>query len=176
MGVELTAERRLLSEKEFEQVRRSHYPELESLPPDETLTLARWLRGERDRVRDIIASRRRGRRGKASGTGQQSADASERGLSAKKQVYARALKRVNGRLERFRAERRREIIQANLQDALKRRKEAEPRHPSPGPPPRQGMRPLPRGRRTVAPGPRATGRGSPCVRDAQSPSHPRVPV
>ncbi|WP_247896236.1 hypothetical protein [Azospirillum argentinense] len=132
MGVELTAERRLLSEKEFEQVRRSHYPELEGLPPDETLTLARWLRGERDRARNIIAARRRGRRGKASGTGQQSADASERGLSAKKQVYARALKRVNGRLERFRAERRREIIQANLQDALKRRKEAEPQHPSPG--------------------------------------------
>ncbi|WP_353858600.1 hypothetical protein [Azospirillum formosense] len=168
MGVELTAERRLLSEKEFEQVRRSHYPDLESLPPDETLTLARWLRGERDRARDIIASRRRGRRGKASGTGQQSADASERGLSAKKQVYARALKRVNGRLERFRAERRREIIQANLQDALKRRKEAEPQHPSPGRTPRKGMRPIPSGRRTVDTDPREIGRVSQFVKDAQA--------
>lgn len=168
MGVELAAERRLLSEKEFAQVRRSHYPDLGSLEPDETLTLARWLRGERDRARDIIASRRRGRRGKAGGTGQQSADASERGLSAKKQVYARALKRVNGRLERFRAERRREIIRANLEEALKRKQDAQPRHPAPGRTARKGMRPIPSGRRTVETDPREIGRVSQFVKDAQA--------
>lgn len=168
MGVELAAERRLLSEKEFAQVRRSHYPDLGALEPDETLTLARWLRGERDRARDIIASRRRGRRGKAGGTGQQSADASERGLSAKKQVYARALKRVNGRLERFRAERRREIIQANLEEALKRKQDAQPPHPTPGRTARKGMRPIPSGRRTVETDPREIGRVSQFVKDAQA--------
>ena len=168
MGVEFAAERRLLSEKEFEQVRRSHYPDLASLEPDETLSLARWLRGERDRARDIIAARRRGRRGKSAGTGQQAADASERGLSAKKQVYARALKRVNGRLERFRAERRRAIIQANLQEALKRRKDAQPQHPTPGRTPRKGMRSIPSGRRTVDTDPREIGRVSQFVKDAQA--------
>jgi hypothetical protein len=168
MGVELAAERKLLSENEYGQIRRSHYPDLGSLEPDETLTLARWLRDERDRARDIIASRRRARRGKATASGQQAPDASERGLSAKKQVFARALKRVNGRLERFRIEHRREMILANLEEALRRNESASVHHPGPGRTPRLGMRPIASQRRTVETDPREIGRVSQFVKDAQA--------
>ena len=50
MGVGLASEQRLLSGNEYAQVKRSHYPELETLDQDQTLTLARWLRGERSRA------------------------------------------------------------------------------------------------------------------------------
>jgi len=95
MGVEFSSERRLLAEDELDPVRRSHYPELAERTRPELVELARFLRARRDRARDLVRDLRRARRGKGNagdGLG------SERGLAAKKQVYARALKRVNARL------------------------------------------------------------------------------
>jgi hypothetical protein len=88
MGQCFATERRLVSEAEYGQIVKSHYPEVETLPEEELRALARWLREARDRARGVIAGRRRARRGKG-GTPEAGA-ASERGLAAKKQVYARA--------------------------------------------------------------------------------------
>jgi hypothetical protein len=96
MGVEFSAERRLLTEEELDPIRRSHYPELEAWTHSELVELARFLRARRDRARDLIRDFRRARRGKG-GVGE--GLRSERGLAAKKQVYARALKRVNARIQ-----------------------------------------------------------------------------
>jgi len=96
MGVEFSAERRLLAEDELDPVRRSHYPELKQRTHAELVELARFLRARRNRAGDLINNLRRARRGKG-GVGE--GLASERGLAAKKQVYARALKRVNARIQ-----------------------------------------------------------------------------
>jgi hypothetical protein len=94
MGVEFSAERRLLAEDELDPIKRSHYPALEESTHSELVELARFLRARRDRARDLIRDLRRARRRKGAGEGL----SSERGLAAKKQVYARALKRVNARI------------------------------------------------------------------------------
>lgn len=124
MASELASERRLLSDGEYQRVAESHYPSLGSLSYDQSLALARWLRGERARLRDIIRARRRARRGKKDGAGITAPETSERGLAAKKQVFAHAVRRVNARLERFRAEARKERASANMPAALRRRRTA----------------------------------------------------
>ena len=95
MGVEFAAERRLLAEDELDPIKRSHYPALAAGSHSELVELARFLRARRDRARDLIRDLRRARRRKG-GVGE--GVSSERGLAAKKQVYARALKRVNARI------------------------------------------------------------------------------
>ncbi len=97
MSLAFATERRLLTEEELEPIRRSHFPLLEGLSQDEVRDLARWLRARRDRARDLMRDHRRAKRGKAPG-GAAPVDA-DRGLAAKKQVFAGALRRVNARLE-----------------------------------------------------------------------------
>ena len=132
MGVEFAAERRLLSEEEFAPVVSSHYPELEALSHEDLVSLARWLRGQHARARDIVRGRRRVYRGKAEARGTASETASDRGLTEKKQVFARGLKRVNTRLAALRAEAKREAASAALREALARRQAATPHHPEAG--------------------------------------------
>ncbi|GJE42702.1 hypothetical protein [Methylobacterium soli] len=168
MGVGIASERRLLSEDEFERVKLSHYPDLGKLAPDETLALARWLRERRHRIRDIVAARRRARRGKAAASGIGAPEASERGLSEKKQVFARAIRRVNARLDQGRAERRRERIRTNFDAALGRKRAAIRHHPEPGETSVDGMPPIGSDRRTVTTERSEIGRVSQAVKDAQA--------
>jgi hypothetical protein len=90
MGVQIAAERKLLTEGEYDPVARSHHPAVQGLARDELIELARWLRSRRARARDIVRERRRVRRGKAEPRGAAAEPPSERGLSAKKQIFARA--------------------------------------------------------------------------------------
>ncbi|GJD49691.1 hypothetical protein OPKNFCMD_2424 [Methylobacterium crusticola] len=168
MGVGIASERRLLSEDELQQVRLSHYPDLGGLDGEATLSLARWLREQRDRIRDIVAARRRARRGKAATGGIEAPGSSERGLAAKKQVFARALRRVNARLDRARAAKRREAARANLGDALRRKGAGRRHHPAPGRTPRHGMHPADSARRVAGIEPGQVGRVSQSVKDAQA--------
>ena len=59
----------------------------------------RWLRDQRGKFRGQIQHCHRVRRGRAEARNAAAEQASERGVAAKKQVFARALKRVNGRLD-----------------------------------------------------------------------------
>jgi hypothetical protein len=118
MGVAIVAERRLLTENEYGPVVRSHYPALETVPRDELIDLARWLRSQRAKANDIVQHRRRVRRGKADARNTAADTSSERGLSAKKQVFSRALKRVNARLHQLRDEEQRVRNLAHLNAAL----------------------------------------------------------
>jgi hypothetical protein len=122
MSVEFSAERRLLAEDELDPVRGSHYPELEGRTHSELIELARFLRARRDRARDLISDLRRVRRGKG-GVGE--GLNSERGLAAKKQVYARALKRVNARIAQTVAEMKRQRAVTAMRAALARRQAAD---------------------------------------------------
>lgn len=140
MSVEFAAERRLLAEDEIGPVVSSHYPELDSMTRDDLLALARWLRARHGRARDIIRTRRRVRRGKVEAQGTATEGASERGLAAKKQIFARGLKRVNQRLARLHAEDRRARATAGLRAALARRQATLTHHPGAGRSANEGMR------------------------------------
>lgn len=168
MGVGIASERRLLSEDELERVKLSYYPDLGELGPEEAPALARWLRERRDRIRDIVAMRRRARRGKTTSSGIGAPEASERGLSEKKQVFARAIRRVNARLDRERAERRRERIRGNFDAALKRKRSSVRHHPEAGDRSKGGMRPIGSDRRAVTIEPSEIGRASQAGKDAQA--------
>jgi hypothetical protein len=147
MGVEFASERRLLTEDELQPVLRSHYPQLSELERDDVIDLARWLRQQRARARDIIYERRRLRRGKGAPRSTASGDASERGLAAKKQVFARALKRVNHHIAALDAESKRALAVANLNAALARRRATPVHHPESGHTANRGMRSQPSSRR-----------------------------
>ena len=99
MSTSIADERRLLAAEEYEPVARSHYPALAGLGRDEVLELVRWLRERRGKFRGQIEHRRRVRRGKADARNTAAEPPSERGVAAKKQVFARALKRANARLD-----------------------------------------------------------------------------
>ncbi len=168
MSITLTSERRLLADDEFEPLVRSHYPLIEDLSHQELVELAKWLRGRRDRARDIVRARRRVARGKVAVRGTATETASERGLSAKKQVFVNALRRVNSRLARLRAAAHRAQTKERLQAALGRKQAAMPHHPQPGPTASTGMRVNESGRRRRVLQAARIGRVSQSVRDAQA--------
>ena len=130
MSLAFAMERRLLAEEELDPIRRSHFPLLESLSREEVRDLLHWLRARRNRARDLMREHRRSKRGKGS-TPRPLADA-DRGLTAKKQVFAGALRRANARLDALLAEDRRTANLARLRQALGRREAAVPHHPSAG--------------------------------------------
>ncbi|TCZ64839.1 hypothetical protein [Roseicella aquatilis] len=141
MSLAFATERRLLAEDEIEPIRRSHYPLLEDLPREEVQDLARWLRARRDRARDLMRTHRRAKRGK-SAAAPPLPDA-DRGLAAKKQVFAGALRRVNARLDALLGAERRAANLARLRQALARRQAAVPQHPAAGATRHAGTRSLP---------------------------------
>jgi hypothetical protein len=167
MSIAFATERRRLTDDELEPIRRSHFPSLEELSREEVHELARWLRARRDRFRDQMRDHRRSKRGKAAhATAQPSPDA-DRGLAAKKQVFAGALKRVNARLEALLAAERRDRNLARLREALARRGAEARAHPAAEPMRHAGARPLPsRKRRPTIHGARI-GSASQAVRDSQ---------
>jgi hypothetical protein len=168
MGVAFVAERKLLADDEYDPIVRSHYPALEQIPQAELVDLARWLRSQRSKAKDILRHRRRVRRGKANPRNTAAETASERGIMAKKQVFARALKRVNARLGRLYDQERHAQIRAALDAALARKRDAPVDRPSGGRTAGAGMRPIPsrKGIRVVEPS--AVGRVSQSVRDSQA--------
>ena len=168
MSIAFATERRRLAEDELEPIRRSHFPLLQELPREEAQELARWLRARRGRARDLVREHRRSARGKAARAAAPPLPDADRGLAAKKQVFAGALKRVNARLDALLAAERRDRNLARLREALARRGAEAPAHPAAGPTRHAGARPLPsRKPRPTIHGARI-GSASQAVRDGQA--------
>lgn len=167
MGASIASERRLLSEDEYQAVVRSHFPQLNDVPRDDLIDLARWLRAQRNRARDIIHQHRRVRRGKAEMRGAGAETPSERGIAAKKQIFSRALRRVNGRLD-LRAATKREQAAANLRQAVARKASRKATHPGAGRTAGEGMQAIGNRRTEDLSRPMEVGRVSQFVRDAQA--------
>jgi len=122
MGVEFLAERGLLSEDEAAVVANSHYPALAGLDGPALRDLAKLLRNRRARARDILHNQRRAKRGKAKGDARDVPNEPGQGpgLPDKKQVFARALKRVNARIATLLAEAKRAEAVERMRAALAR--------------------------------------------------------
>jgi hypothetical protein len=138
MSTSIADERRLLAAQEYEPVARSHYPALAGLQREELLELVRWLRSQRGKFRRQVEHRRRVHRGKAEARGVGDEPAGERGMAAKKQVFTRALKRVNGRLDSVLAAEKRAAMRAGHEAALEHKRLARRHHPSSGRQPHVG--------------------------------------
>ena len=130
MSTSIADERRLLAADEYEPIARSHYPGLAGLQRDELLDLVRWLRDQRGRFKSQV--RRRVRDRKADAKSEADKPDRERGVAAKKQVFARALKRANAHLDRVLAVEKRAAMHAGMQAALERKRRTPRHHPSSG--------------------------------------------
>lgn len=169
MSTASAGERRLLAQDEYEPVMRSHYPALGGFARAELVHLARWLRERRNRVRDVVRARRRAHRARVPAAGAAPLAPDEgRGLSAKKQVFARALKRVNARLARLPAAEKRERSLAWMRGALERKGNAPVHHPQPGRTAGGGMQSLENTADMVQVEPGRVGEVSQAVRNAQA--------
>ncbi|MGX9964326.1 hypothetical protein ACVFYP_13430 [Roseomonas sp. F4] len=172
MAITRKEEQRLLSHEEAKLLAPSHHPALADLSPEELRALAQRLRAEHGRARDMVREASRARRGKSEARG--AASAAEK-LSQKKQVFAAALRRVNGQFARKaevrqerRATRQAERNTAALRQALARRKAATPHHPAPGRSAGKGMRDTSHVEMHPGPDPRAIGSISQATRDNQA--------
>ena len=105
-----STERRMLTASEFATVARSHYPALNTLPRAEAVALAEQIRALHVRAGDVTREQRRENRGRTAApraaaprTEAANPDPApdERGMAAKKQVFAAALKRLAKRIERL---------------------------------------------------------------------------
>ena len=108
-------------------------PPSPTLPAEDLVELARWLRSQRDRAQGIVRNRRRIRRGKAEAQGTATETASERGL-VRQETGLRARPQT-GQQQAASDQRRSPQGQrrtASLHAALARRQATVAHHPSPG--------------------------------------------
>jgi hypothetical protein len=160
MSVPIATEQRMLTAAEFEVVRSSHYPEICELSKDQLADAARRLRDYRNKARDIGRQQRREMRGKAAPRGARPAS-DDTGTTAKRQVFASALRRVNRELGRTEKDERRAGQSEIARRALElKRAERVRRHPSAGRTAARGMRPIPNESPTLAGDAREIGRAS----------------
>lgn len=168
MSVPIKTEQRMLTEAEFEVVKRTHYPDICTLSKDELAEAARRVRDYRNKARDVSRQQRREMRGKADARGARPAR-DNTGTSIKKQIFASALRRVNGEMQRVeRAEKR--AGQGDLaRRALELKRANRVRHhPSAGRTAAGGMESTPNRGPTVETDPREIGRVSQFVKEAQA--------
>ena len=164
MATSIAAERRLLGD-DFALIANSPHPALAALSAEDALALARLLREHRDRLRGMVHSNRRARRGK----GEPRASAGhDPALLRRKQIFAAALKRVNARLELLHGEARRAYHAAALKEALARKQAARAQHPGAGATPGAGMRAKASGKRRTRMDPRVIGSISQAGKIAQA--------
>ncbi len=164
MATSIAAERRLLGD-DFKTIEPSHYPALGDLPAEDVLALARTLREQRNRLRGMVHTNRRARRGKGE---VRATSGNDEALGRRKQVYAAALKRVNHRLDALHGQARRAWHAAALRDVLERKRAMAAPHPTGGDTAHAGMHAKPSRKRTVRTDPREIGRVSQFVKNAQA--------
>ncbi len=164
MATSINAERHLLGD-DYALVANSHHPALGELSAEDARALARLLRDQRDKLRGMVHSNRRARRGKGE---PRAAAGHDPALLRRKQVFAAALKRVNARIEKLHGEARRAYHAAALAEALERKRAARSHHPGGGDTTAQGMRAKSSGKRRTRMDPRTIGSISQAGRNAQA--------
>ena len=168
MSVPRDAEKRMLTEAEFDVVEKTHYPALGALGKEELAETVRRLRAYRNKARDIAHQQRREMRGKGEARGARPAQ-DNTGTSIKRQIFANALKRANRALERIVAAEKRPTQAVLARRALAMKRANTVRHqPDPGRTAHASGQPVPSSRRSVEANRSEIGRVSDFVKRAQA--------
>jgi hypothetical protein len=153
MAETIAAERRPLTEAEFDAVSGTHYPDICGMEKDELIGLVRRVREYRDKAEPRDAN----------------SAPSEVVAARKEQVFTSALKRLNRQIGRLDGAARRPSQGEIARRALKMKRANQVRHhPSAGRAARRGMRSLPNQGDTARVDPREVGRVSQFVKLAQA--------
>lgn len=168
MSMSCKFERSLLNHEEYEVIKGSHHPDLYALDLDGLRSLQTRLREMRDKERTLTRHKQRERRGKAEPRGGSFPGTSEQ-PQQRKQVFAKALRRVNKETARIRnLEARAANIDAARRALALRRAANFTSYPAAGQTANDGMAPRPsRRRRTIISGKRI-GSTSQATKSAQA--------
>lgn len=152
MAVAIKVERALLKQDEFEMLSQTHHPALLDVKDEALADMRSRLRGLREKEKGFVHNMRRSIRGKADARGGSFPGNVEK-PTRRKQLFANALKRVNGEIARRRSLAAREEMQEAARRALELKNNAKRHHPHPGRTSRKGMAANVSGRgRTRVPG------------------------
>lgn len=142
MSTSSKAEARLLSHEDQQLVGRTHHPAIYENTREELQDLRQRLRGLRDRERTLLHQKARESRGKTEPRGGSfpgTADHPRR----RKQLFAQALRRVNGEFHRLHKMEARAALTASARRALALRKSGAQFAPENEPTAHTGTRPIP---------------------------------
>lgn len=168
MSVPCKFERSLLGHDEYEAVRATHHPAIYDLDGTQLRSTKLRLRTMRDKERTLARQKRREMRGKAEARGGSFPGTAER-PSQRKQVFTSALKRVNKEISRLRKlEAHVAHVEAAHRALALRRAAKFIHHPAAGDTAREGMQPLPSGRRRTKVPRAKIGSISQATKDAQA--------
>lgn len=117
-------EARLLSHEDQELVSKTHHPAIYDHTREDLLDLRQRLRALRDRERTLVYQKVRETRGKADPRGGSFPGLAEH-PARRKQLFAQALKRVNGEVHRLQKMEARRALTASARRALALRKSGE---------------------------------------------------
>ncbi|MBY0383239.1 MAG: hypothetical protein K2W78_15125 [Xanthobacteraceae bacterium] len=132
MAISTKTERSLVSHDEFETLSKTHQPALSEIDDGTLASLQKSIRDLRAKERTLVREIRRGISGRKDTRGGSFPGNAER-PARRKQVFAGALKRLNGELTRRRAHEARQVMKASLEQALERKRKApSKRFPVPG--------------------------------------------
>jgi len=132
MAISTKIERSLVSHNEFETLSKTHQPALSEIDDRTLASLQKSIRDLRAKERTLVREIRRGMSGRKEARGGSFPGNAER-PARRKQVFAGALKRLNGELTRRRAHEARRVMKASLEQSLERKRKAQTeRFPAPG--------------------------------------------
>jgi len=139
MAISTKTERSLVSHEEFETLSKTHLPALSQIDDGTLASLQKSFRDLRAKERTLVREVRRGISGRKDTRGGSFPGNVER-PALRKQVFAGALKRLNGELTRRRAHEAREAMKRSLGQALERKRKAQStKFPKPDRTARDGM-------------------------------------
>jgi hypothetical protein len=168
MSIPCKFERSVLSYDEYGVILGSHHPEIYEAGLDDLKALRQRLRGMRDKENTLAHAKRREARGKGPPRGQSLPGTAEHPLQ-RKQVFAAALKRVNGEIHRMEKLEARTAHTEAARRALAMRRAAQfPPRPPAGDTPSEGMHPLRSQRRRTRVTPAKIGSVSQATRNVQA--------
>lgn len=134
-------ERSLLNHQEYDELSRTHVPEISSLDDASLKALQGRIRELRARDRTLVREIRRGVSGKREPRGSSFPGTEDR-PSQRKQLFSGALKRISGEISKRNGRAARLAMKSSLERALDRRNKQLRTFPDAGRTSHQGMSPL----------------------------------
>lgn len=175
MSLSIKAESSLITRDELEIVSRTHHPAVHELDDETLADTRRRIRDFRTKERTLTHEMRRSIRGKADSRGASFPGNVEK-PARRKQVFAGALKRLNGEVTRRRVQAAQDALKDSARRALALKTKAGRRNrPAPGRTSRAGMTPVESEKRRTTVNPAKVGSVSQATKATQAAKDTRNP-